>query len=275
MNTRQITYLRPEQVLAEMQRCPLAYLPVGPLEWHGPHLPLGVDALNAENAALQASKQTGGLVFPTLYWGTERERSAEMLDWLGLDQGSYIVGMDFPANSLPSLYSSEEIFALLVREQLHLVIKMGFRLIVVITGHAATNQIDVLQRLAAEFNGNKQARVIVMLPFVTNQSGVMEVGHASRIETSVMEALYPETVRLENLPALPEPLQNADWAVVDYDTFLGNPTAERSVHEQDDPRYADAAQGYQTIQRAVMQITTQVKRELERLSDNSTDKQHP
>lgn len=275
MNTCQIAYLRPEQILAEMQRCPLAYLPVGPLEWHGPHLPLGVDALNAENAALQASKQTGGLVFPTLYWGTERERSAEMLDWLGLDQGIYIVGMDFPANSLPSLYCSEEIFALLVREQLRLAIKMGFRLIVVITGHAATNQMDVLQRLAAEFNGNKQARVIVMLPFVTNQSGVMEVGHASRIETSVMKALYPETVRLENLPALPEPLQNADWAVVDYDTFLGNPTAERSVHEQDDPRYADATQGYQTIQRAVMQITTQVKQELERLSDNSTDKQHP
>lgn len=275
MNTRQIAYLRPEQILAEMQRCPLAYLPVGPLEWHGPHLPLGVDALNAENAALQASKQTGGLVFPTLYWGTERERSAEMLDWLGLDQGSYIVGMDFPANSLPSLYCSEEIFALIVREQLRLAIKMGFRLIVVITGHAATNQIDVLQRLAAEFNGNKQARVIVMLPFVTNQNGVMEVGHASRIETSVMKALYPETVRLENLPALSEPLQNADWAVVDYDTFLGNPTAERSVHEQDDPRYADAAQGFQTIQRAVMQITTHVKQELERLSDNSTDKQHP
>jgi creatinine amidohydrolase len=262
MNTRQIAFLRPEQIIDEMQRCSLAYLPVGPLEWHGPHLPLGVDALNAENAALQAAEQTDGLVFPTLFWGTERERQPEMLDWLGLDQQSYVVGMDFPDNSLPSLYCSEEIFALLAREQLRLAIKMGFRLIVVITGHAATNQIEVLGRLAAEFNGSQIARVIVALPFVTNPGGVMEVGHASRIETAVMQALHPESVRLENLPPLPEPLRNADWAIVDYDTFLGSPTPERTVHEHDDPRHATTEQGNETIRRAVEQITSKVKQEL-------------
>jgi creatinine amidohydrolase len=267
MNTKQIAYLRPEQVNEELQRCPLAYLPVGPLEWHGPHLPLGVDPLNAENAALQSAELTGGLVFPTLYWGTERERKPEMLDWLGLDQESYVVGMDFPTNSLPSLYCSEEIFALLVREQLRMATNMGFRLIVVVTGHAATNQIEVLERLAAEFNGNKFARVIVALPFVTNQSGVMEVGHASRIETAVMQALHPETVRLDKLPPPPEPLRNADWAVIDYDTFLGKPTPERIIHDNDDPRNANVEQGHLTIQRAVEQIAKRVKEELKRLSD--------
>lgn len=259
METHQITYLRPEQVIKEMQRRPLVYLPIGPLEWHGPHLPLGVDPLNAENAALLAARRTGGLVFPTLYWGTERERDAEMLGWLGLDQDSYVVGMDFPANQLPSMYCSEEIFALLVREQLRLVVRMGFRLIILVTGHAATNQIEVLQRLAVEFSAESQARVIVVLPFVTNQSGVMEVGHASLIETSVMQALYPETVRLENLPALTEPLRNADWAVVDYETFLGSPTHDRTIHEHDDPRIANAERGQQTIAQAVEQIVKQVE----------------
>jgi creatinine amidohydrolase len=266
LKTQQIAYLRPEQILQEMQRCPAVYLPIGPLEWHGPHLPLGVDPLNAENAALQSAAQTGGLVFPTIFWGTERERPPEMLDWLGLDRQSYVVGMDFPANSLPSLYCSEEIFALLVREQLNLASKLGFRLIIVITGHAATNQIDVLERLAAEFNGSKQVRVLVVLPFVTNTKGIMEVGHASRIETSVMQALHPQTVRLENLPQLPEPLRNADWAVVDYDTFLGDPTPERTIHAHDDPRRADPEHGFQTIQLAVEQIVAQVNRELEKIS---------
>jgi creatinine amidohydrolase len=268
VKTRQIAYLRPEQITEEMHRCSLAYLPVGPLEWHGPHLPLGVDPLNAENAALQSAELTGGLVFPTLYWGTERERQPEMLNWLGLDRDNYVIGMDFPGNSLPSLYCSEEIFALLVRDQLRMMTKMGFRLIVVITGHAATNQIEVLDRLAAEYNGEKIARVVIALPFVTNTSGIMEVGHASRIETAVMQALHPETVELNSLPSLPVPLRNADWAVIDYETFLGNPTPDHVIHQHDDPRYASAEQGRLTISHAVEQIVTRVKMELERLSDS-------
>jgi creatinine amidohydrolase len=267
LETRQIAFLRPEQILEEMKSCPVAYLPIGLLEWHGPHLPLGVDAFNAENAAILAADQTGGLVFPTLYWGTERERSPEMLDWLGLDPESYVVGMDFPANSLPSLYCSEEILALLVREQLGLIARLGFRLVVVITGHGATNQIAVLERLAAEFNGREVVRVVVMLPFVINEQGVMEVGHASLIETAIMQSLHPETVRLQNLPPLPAPLRNADWAVIDFDTFLGNPTPDRTIHIHDDPRMSTKEQGILTIQQAVIQITTQVRQELQRISE--------
>ncbi|MFM8319750.1 MAG: creatininase family protein, partial [Chloroflexota bacterium] len=74
MDLRQLAHLRPEEILAELSRCPVAYLPVGLIEWHGPHLPMGLDALNAENAARLAAGQTGGLLLPTLYCGTERER---------------------------------------------------------------------------------------------------------------------------------------------------------------------------------------------------------
>lgn len=265
METRNLAYLRPEQITTEMQRSPIIYLPIGPLEWHGPHLPYGVDPLNAENAAKLAAECTGGLILPTLFWGTERERDPQMLDWLGLDPHSYVVGMDFPANILPSMYCSEEILGLLVREQLRLVGRMGFRLAVLVTGHAATNQIQVLERLAAEFTAETPLRVILVLPFVTNSAGVMEVGHASRIETAVMQALHPETVHLENLPALPEPMRNADWAVIDYDTFLGNPTPDRTIHPHDDPRRADAQQGYDTINAAVDQIVQQVKKAIREL----------
>ena len=57
VETRQIAYLRPDQIVQEIERCPLAYLPVGPLEWHGPHLPLGVDALNARKRANARSRK--------------------------------------------------------------------------------------------------------------------------------------------------------------------------------------------------------------------------
>jgi len=259
MDTRQIALLRPDQVLQEINRCPLVYLPVGPLEWHGPHLPFGTDAINAEKVAYLSAEKTGGLILPTFYWGTERERSSEMLEWLGLDPDAWVVGMDFPANSLPSMYASEEIFALLIREHLRLAANMGFRVIVLVTGHAAENQIAVLQRLAAEITAAGAVRVLVVLPFVANPQGILEVGHASRIETSVMLALKPECVALDNLLPLPEPLRNPDWAIIDFDTFLGHPTPDRTVSPADDPRRASAEMGWQTLQQATAQIVAQVK----------------
>ncbi|MFW5696554.1 MAG: creatininase family protein [Phototrophicaceae bacterium] len=263
MRTRKIAHLRPDEILPELQATPVAYLPFGLLEWHGPHLPLGVDSFNAEAIAVRAANQTGGLVMPTIYCGTERERPPEVLDDLGFERDTWIVGMDFPHNSLPSMYASEEIFALTVRENLRLTAAMGFKVLVVISGHAATNQIETLRRIAAEFNAAGQVKVLVELPFVANASGTLEVGHASRIETAVMLALEPESVRLKNLPPQSEPLNNTDFAIVDYDTFLGRPTPDRTVSAGDDPRRADADAGERMMAQAAEQITRRVRRALE------------
>lgn len=253
--------MKAEQITAEIERRSILYFPIGPLEWHGPHLPMGVDALNAENAALMAADRTGGLVLPTFYWGTERERPPQMLEWLGFESDERIVGMDFPANSLPSMYAREEIFGLLVREQVRLVLEMGFKLMVIVSGHAAENHLAVLDRISAEFNAEEPIKVIVVLPFVKNQDGIMEVGHASKIETSVMLALAKDTVALENLAQLDLPLNNVDHAIIDYMTFLGQPTPERTVPEFDDPRYASAELGWHTIRKAVDQIVKAVESE--------------
>lgn len=258
MNERRIAFLRPEQISAEMQQRSIVYLPVGPLEWHGPHLPFGVDALNAENAAIRSAERTGGLVLPTFYWGTERERPPQMLEWLGFNGDEWIIGMDFPANSLPSMYAREEVYGLLVREQLRLAVAMGFRLIVLVSGHAAENHLSVLDRISAEFNADSPAGVLVVLPFVQNENGIMEVGHASKVETSVMLALAPDTVALENLPNADEPLKNTDYAIIDYMTFLGKPTADRTLPGFDDPRFARAELGLSAIQTAVDQIVEKV-----------------
>ena len=45
MRTRALEFLQPEKILDEMRRCPVVFLPLAPLEWHGPHLPYGVDPL--------------------------------------------------------------------------------------------------------------------------------------------------------------------------------------------------------------------------------------
>jgi hypothetical protein len=40
MRTRKLELLRPDEILNEMRRCPVVYLPLGPLEWHGPQSPM-------------------------------------------------------------------------------------------------------------------------------------------------------------------------------------------------------------------------------------------
>ena len=51
MRTVQLELLRPGEILAERERCSIVYLPVGPLEWHGPAMPYGTDALLAQSLA--------------------------------------------------------------------------------------------------------------------------------------------------------------------------------------------------------------------------------
>jgi creatinine amidohydrolase len=263
MTTQQIAFLRPAQILEEINACPLAYWPLGPLEWHAPHLPLGTDPLNAERVSILTAEVTGGLVFPTFYWGTERERDSATLEALGFEKDRWIIGMDFPANSLLSHYASEEIFAILVREQLRLMSRMAFKVIMIISGHAAANQIAVLHRLAAEFSAQGKVKVFVALPFCLDEDGVRRVGHASRKETAFMMAHFPHTVSLQALPPLPMPLRNVDFAVVDDATFSGSPTADHTVRAEDDPRLATLQEGENFIQMTVTEIVHQVQKALQ------------
>jgi creatinine amidohydrolase len=243
MNEVRMEYLRPGQVLAEQKRVPVVFLPIGLLEWHGPHLPLGVDMLMAHEAAVSLARRVGGVVHPALTCGTERERSPEMLRDIGFQGDEWIVGMDFPANSMPSLYYPEEFLGLAVRETLTLLVRLGYRLIVVVNGHGAGNQIATLQRLAAAFTAQGPARVMLVMPFPIehDEEGreTTSAGHADVFETSAMLALLPHAVSLAELPPPGEPLRNTDWAIVDGPTFSGSPTPGHTVRAANDPRAAD------------------------------------
>lgn len=41
--------MRPEEFLESLNEFPVAYLPLGSLEWHGLHMPLGADGLQAKS----------------------------------------------------------------------------------------------------------------------------------------------------------------------------------------------------------------------------------
>ena len=57
------------QVAERIRQYPVAIVPIGSTEQHGPHLPLGTDVFLAEKLAELVSDETGALVFPSLNFG--------------------------------------------------------------------------------------------------------------------------------------------------------------------------------------------------------------
>ena len=244
MRTVRYEKLRPDEILHVIKTNPIAYLAIGPLEWHGPAMPYGTDPAAAYEAALSAAKQTGGVVLPPIYAGTERERSEEILDAMGFqDTSQYIIGQDFPANCIPSLYFSEEIFSLIIREYLRLLVKQGFRLIVIVNGHGATNQWEVLNRLAIEFSNECDCFVHVTMAIDSDDPEMKYEGHATRSEHAVQMYLHKEDVDLSLLPPKPEKLRGCEWGINGAMTYALMPNEDKTVEEQCDPRNATSEAG--------------------------------
>jgi creatinine amidohydrolase len=259
-----LSHLRPAQIHQRLADCPAVYIPLGPLEWHGPHLPFGTDPLNAENVALGVCRRVGGIVWPTQYWGTERERSPKQLDALGLEKNEYVVGMDFPRNSLPSAYCPEELFALLLRENLRQVRALGGRLAIIVNGHGAENHRQVMQRLAKEFNHTTDLRVMIRVAMPNREMEEGSIGHATDTETSLMMYLCPQSVDIGMLPTLPQPLHFSEFAIVDGPGFDGKGDPDRVVLE--DPRTRSSPQRGQAVaEQTIVELADEVTRLLKEI----------
>ena len=259
MRTVQLEYLRPGQIQEELSRCPIVYLPVAPLEWHGPAMPFGTDPLMAQELARAAALRVGGVVMPTLFFGTERERPAYILEAKGFEdpENLYIKGMDVPNNSTKSYYAREDIFALTVREYLRLLVEQQYKLIVIVNGHGAWGQKDSLKRLAAEFTGETNSRVIFHMIDIYAPDFHPDFGHGTLIETSLMRHLYDRYVDLEALPERGVGLKYTDWGIADDSVFEGNRSPDDCVIH--DPRDATPELGAKCFQNAVNNLCAQVE----------------
>ncbi len=267
MRTVQMEFLRPQEIVAERERRSIVYLPVGPLEWHGPAMPLGTDPLMAQEVARQAALRTGGVVMPTLFFGTERERPAQILRTKGFEDADalYVIGMDVPKNCMKSFYAREEIFALMVREHLRLLVQQGYRLIVIVNGHGAWGQKGSLARLAVEFSNETPSRVIVRMPDIRpDGEAELDYGHATLVETSTMCYLEGEHVDLAALPPRGEKLKYTDYGIADDFVFRGQRAEDDCVVY--DPRDATYALGKKYVEAGVAHLCADVIEEYNMLT---------
>jgi len=256
------------EILEAKSRASLVFAPVSPIEWHGPHLPVGTDGLHAHHVAVRVAKEVGGVVLPTLFLGTETVRlpgnDPEQLGALGVDEGARVVGMDLPGFPVKSLYIEESAFGVAVRELVRALAADSFRLIVLVNGHGATNHMRTLERIAREETRRDEVTVMSLMVWVPPPPPNQDPGHASLEETAVMMAISGEHVHLDRLPPPDVPLRYAEHGIVDGPAFDGFPTSDFTVPPHADPRSATSEQGEQILDREVRAAVARVREELER-----------
>lgn len=244
----------PDELIEAKQKQSVVYVPIGSMEWHGPHMAMGMDTKDAYQVACMTAERTGGVVLPPLYIGTETQRSEEALKKIGFHGDETIVGMDFPANSLKSMYWPPELFEAVIRQQIKFLVQMGYELIVLMNGHGADRQTEILGKLAEEFTRETKPKVLnLMVLFEDCGTGI---GHAGLAETAIMQAVCPEGVNLKKLPPKPQKLYNTRFAIVDNDTFSEGPNEDFSVRY--DPRDASAELGKKLLEYAAEKCTEAV-----------------
>ena len=239
--------LVPAELLQEVNGRSLVYQPVGSMEWHGPHMGMGMDTVNAYSVAVETAKRTGGVVMPPLYIGTETPRDPETLRKLGFTGTEKITGMDFPHNAVKSFYWPPILFESIVRQQTQMLLGMGFRQIVWLNGHGADKQLEILQRICKEYSQLSGCCVMTMMSLVEGCGA--SIGHAGLVETAIFDYLCPEAVELDRLPPKPEKIYTAQYGIADSETFEKGPNEDYSVRY--DPRDATPELGRHIVEYTV------------------------
>jgi len=239
----------PAQIRARREACNLAYLPVGSLEWHGPHMPLGTDYLTVTHLAEEAAWRYGGVAFPPICYGDVRfylqECRAEWRKTYAAEMGvpteypaafGYYPGEevecplppddgDPAAEGLPfSLQDQGRFFSLLIAKTILAVHLYGFRHILVMPGHGPNPA--YCERALEVYRENVGRRGAFGEPARTRSWFYLEPArefepllnnhwiHADKWEGSITMVAAPGTVHPEHLPRDPARLVPA---------YLGHP----------------------------------------------------
>lgn len=117
-------YMRLEKIRAILKRCPVAIVPSGLLEWHGEHNAIGLDGLKAYYICERAIQLLGdGVLLP--------------INWIG----TYGF-IRYPGTICYTNLTTFTVFSEMINE----LVKLGFKVIFVLTGHYGHYQMKELGR---------------------------------------------------------------------------------------------------------------------------------
>ena len=162
-------------------------LPVGSMEQHGPHLPVGVDTFLSEGVCKAAAEaiaaETAVVVAPTLWCGMAEHHMAY--------GGTFTFDIPTYRAVLGCLLKSLE--------------RHGFKRVLIVNGHGGN--IAALARLPAGLRARDPGLALrVTTPYEPAQKAIApiledqeRVHHACEVETSMMMVVAPDTVRHDKL----------------------------------------------------------------------------
>lgn len=225
--------LRPDELEALIATAPVAHWPLGLLEHHGWHLPIGFDGLKAERTCRRLAERTGGVVLPVMWWGGGGGH--DVFKW--------------------THYQDETAIAAMLTETSRQLLQYGFRVLVLMAGHYPWQRfLDAeVPTLQSEF---PEALILAGTEISICGDAVQIQGdHAAREETSFGMALFPELVALDALtpgrdhtvwPGGEPPPAERRHPKVEFD-----PAAPLFAQMGEDARSAAAAHGAEGISRVV------------------------
>jgi len=174
------TYKAEEMTPAELKQAvkdrPVFILTTGILEWHGDHLPLGLDALKMRGIAERLAERARAILLPQ--------------NWFG------VVGYD---EMLGTVTFRKALVKQIATEFFENLEKMGAKLVVFLTGHYGPYQVETITEAAEEYMARSKLRIIAQPEYEGVDWSQCEASpdHADKYETSLAMALFPHLVHMD------------------------------------------------------------------------------
>jgi creatinine amidohydrolase len=191
--------LTPSEFSARLMDCPVAYLPLGTIEWHSFHLPLGSDGIQSQEFFKRLASEVGGIVLPILFTGPDRDTIINDNEYYGMDCGK--VFSDQCTYKIQQLtgsayWVSDSTFDLEVNSIMKQLSRVGFK-IVIAHGHGPSSR--YIETHSQEFK--ERYNLTVMNCWGNDSSDLcLQCDHAGANETSIMMYLRSDLVEMRNLP---------------------------------------------------------------------------
>ena len=190
----------PGEVAEARSRCPVAYLPIGGLEWHGRHNCVGLDTVKIHAMSMHIAERAGGVVFPALFYGDPREHHLMDAnhDPDGLIAADYgLTKRNFaPGYMHDSPLEKGEHVARLLVHCLDEMASFGFEVLVIAAGHYPL--LSVARAACQLFYADRGQIAWAFTGYELVRDTFPAAGdHAGPWETSLMLALRPDLVDLD------------------------------------------------------------------------------
>lgn len=159
---------------------PVVFLPMGAVEAHGPHLPLGTDTFQPEHVVREVCGRTGGLIAPTINYGQHSSTR------------NFPGTLDITFDTLRALVT--DVLAALQRN--------GIRKVVIVSGHLGSIHRSAI-KLACEHAARQGMKVMMLSDYELAYDKKPDVcegipdGHGGIIETSRIMDIRPDLVSEE------------------------------------------------------------------------------